>query len=781
MSTTLEATLTWQEELPDGAKRYLSELREYTRSASQALTELAPGNHFYIRGYRHYVSGLDIGTKTRPAWEHWRVCQECGFVREGLDAQDVSPCPRCRNARIGDASALHKVLKPARVTSRDRRDDARIADDDDDRQRTYYDQAIAVDIHPDDIEAGSWRHAHATFGVDYTRHAIVRHFNLGVARADRPATDDFAGQETRISPFWACVSCGGTTFERPQGNGQDPLVSSGFDASSSHHRPWCPERRRIGEHADLILAHVLDTEALRILLPVATAMVEERMASFAAALMAGVAAKYGGDPDHLDVVAATMPDTAPNIGTGRRRRFLVLHDTLPRGTGYLQRLADQAEFREVLQHSRNIVANCPCQHEAKRACHRCLLGHISDDKFDLVSRAEALAMLDELLGDWATASVRATDHISLWDQVESELEARFAKALEDWAAESAPSVLYRRGAVLNGKRTAELRISRADGQLVHWQVTLQNTIDGTHPDVEFKRVDAAPMTVAVYLDGYAYHAAADRNRLADDADQRARLRADGTVVFQLNWDDVNAAAGDASGGHQPWHPYQGNAEAAARATYARLGGDPAELPELIWTTGVRTLFAFLRDPDRAAWSRRAEAAVAGLLRVQGAERVSGDQDSVPERVRLALAGEPLPPGGNGPIALVRAVDASGCPVTVLIDTRQVDAQAAPLGVWSALTVIDDRRATILADKEAHERRWAAWLYWGNLIQFLTDGGGDGAQLAWTALDVFDPSVLAAAGGAGLAMSVMLSGPGDQRSGAVPAGRGALGAVAWRDG
>jgi hypothetical protein len=432
----------------------------------------------------------------------------------------------------------------------------------------------------------------------------------------------------------------------------------------------------------------------------------------------------------------------------------VLHDTLPRGTGYLQRLADHAEFREVLQHSRNIVANCPCQYEAKRACHRCLLGHISDAKFALVSRAEALAMLDELLGDWATASVPATDRISLWDQVESELEARFVKALEDWAAESAPSVLFRRGAVLNGKRIAELHISREDGQLVHWQVTLQNTIDGTQPDVEFKRVDAAPMTVAVYLDGYAYHAAADRNRLAGDANQRARLRAEGTVVFQLNWDDVNAAAEDAGGGHQPWHPYQGNAQAAARATYVRLGDDPAELPELIWTTGLRTLFAFLRDPDRAAWSHRAEAAVAGLLRVQGAERVSGDQDSVPERTRLALSGQPLPPGGDGPIALVRAVDASGCPVAVLIDTRRADAQAAPLGVWSALTVIDDRRATILAGKEAHERRWAAWLYWGNLIQFLPDSGGDGAQLAWTALDVFDPSVLAAAGGAGLAMSVM---------------------------
>ena len=48
--------------------------------------------------------------------------------------------------------------------------------------------------------------------------------------------------------------------------------------------------------------------------------------------------------------------------------------------------------------------------------------------------------------------------------------------------------------------------SAGEEQLVHWQVRLQNTIDGAEPDVEFKRVDAAPLTVAVYLDGYRYHA-----------------------------------------------------------------------------------------------------------------------------------------------------------------------------------------------------------------------------------------------------------------------------------
>lgn len=313
-------------------------------------------------------------------------------------------------------------------------------------------------------------------------------------------------------------------------------------------------------------------------------------------------------------------------------------------------------------------------------------------------------MLDELLDDWATDSIPDTGHISLWDQVKSELEARFAKALEDWAVEAAPAVLYRRGAVLNGHRTADLHISRDDGQVVHWKVTLQNTIEGTTPDVLFKRVDAAPLTVAVYLDGYTYHAAPDKIRLADDADKRARLRADGTVVFQLNWEDVDAAAGERGGRHEPWHPYQGNAEASARGAYAQLNGDPAELPGFIWTTPVRTLFAFLADPDGAAWFRRALAAVAGLLRQPGAELVKADQRTIVELIRAAVRGDPIASDGNSPITLVRAADANGCPITLLIDSRCQDADIAPLGGWSALAVIDDRQETIAADAEGHERR-----------------------------------------------------------------------------
>ena len=281
--------------------------------------------------------------------------------------------------------------------------------------------------------------ANATFGVDYTRHAIVRHFNLGVARADRPATTSLRRGGDADQPVLRLrCPAAAPPSSSPQGHGGRsagqlrvrplPQATTGPGARSGD---------RVGEHADLILAHKLDTEALRILVPVATALIEERMASFAAALMAGVAAKYGGDPDHLDVVAATMPDAQEPgpAGAGGSSSCTTPCRAAPATcSGSPTRPSSATCSRRPAASS----ADCPCQDEAKRACHRCLLGHVSDDEFALVSRAEALEMLNDLLDDWDTESVPATGDISLWDQVESELEARFGQALKDWATGQPP-------------------------------------------------------------------------------------------------------------------------------------------------------------------------------------------------------------------------------------------------------------------------------------------------------------------------------------------------------
>jgi len=210
-------------------------------------------------------------------------------------------------------------------------------------------------------------------------------------------------------------------------------------------------------------------------------------------------------------------------------------------------------------------------------------------------------------------------------------------------------------------------------------------------------------------------------------------------VFQLDWEAVSAAADNTSTEDMPWPPYQGNAQARARRAYQSGGGDPAELPDTIWCNPARTLFAYLTDPGEARWLRRAEAAVAGLF--TGPSRLN--RETLTERVVVSLLGQPLAAGGDGPIGLTRVADDNGCAVTVILDPQARDEQN-PLGGWTALAVLDDRLATITADEQAHRRRWAAWLYWGNIVQFLSDGAGDGDQIACTNLEQSDPRLLASA-------------------------------------
>ncbi len=750
-ATTLDATVTWEDVNDKGDREYHSEVREYRRPARTALTELAPGNTFYMRGYQHRVSGLDIGTETRPAWQYWRLCPECGHVRTVAADVDSSACPRCRSRGIGEVGALQKVLVPTRVTAHDRRDDVRIRDDQDDRDRRYYETVVAVDIDSADIEPGSWRHRSAVFGVDFTRRAVVRRFNLGVTRFDRPAGDAVAGELVRLNPFHTCPACGGTTTDGLPATSNAMTAPSIWDPSRRHHRPWCPFRRsaKDADYLSLVLAHELDTEALRILLPIATLMAEERTATFHTALMAGVARRYGGDPSHLQIATATMPDNE----TGRRRRFLVLHDTLPGGTGYLHRLSraggpdelkDKDSFYRVLVDARDVVLHCPCKDEVptKAACHRCLLSHIPGDKPDWygkVSRLAAVEMLDELLGVWGVQEVTATDQISLWDQVESELEARFLDGVTKWAART-PHATLSRGEIVGGKRTADLRLDGPDGEVRHWKMLLQNTIRGTRPDVVFRSMDDRPQEVSIYLDGYEFHASTRHNRIADDAGKRARLRAHRGLVFQFTWDDLNQwesrgfAVPDT--GDRLNAPYQGNAQSAARGLYAQSGRNPDELVATMWANPIDTLLAYLADPRPALWLARTEAVVAGALATATAKS-SSDADGVAARLLAALRHDAMP----GPEA-EKIITFDTADIAIVLDQRAGRD-------FSAFTLVDDLNDTIAADPEAHKRRWQQWLYWGNLVQFLDFGAGDSGQLALSTLDRFDFDGLAAAGGAGI--------------------------------
>ncbi len=782
--------------------RWRTDLRTYKRPAEAALTELAPGNAYYVRGYRHEIDGFDLGPRSRRSEtgtpegvQIWRVCQDCGYVRTRDAESNTSSCPRCGGTGIGGRAALQTVIVPRKVTSRDKRDDARIIDDHDNRRSGVYTIATAVDVDPAAIKE-TWRHTKATFGVDHVREAVIRRFNLGPAKYGRRADTAFAGQPVTVTGFTVCPMCGGAT-EREPGNApvQEALTDSlAGRPDLAHHRPWCPTRSRSHPQQPhdqrVITATEHRTEALRILLPAATFKVDEGLASFSAALHLGIGLRYGGDPAHIRSTTSTEPDRDTDL----TRHYLVLYDALAGGTGYLQRLADAdgEEFRAVLAAAQQALRTCPCVEGQRRACHLCLLGHAPQRDYRLLDRQEALWMLDELLGPdghsrWSVRKEGTGEARQRFaNQAESDLERRFIEALDRWLADPDNHAVQSHDETPTGRAGKQFTLHRGDpaGPTVHWELVAQKYLPehATRPDLMLRPVagdttgdGAPPLAVAIYLDGYRWHASSKTNRIADDAAKRARLRADGTLVWQITWDDVMAWEQNLRGAAKPrlddvdapvnplaaviagpaadaaWPPYDTTSDASpggkVRAQWRKARRDPLEIDELVFAGAIPSLLGFLRNPDLARWQDLAVHAVGGLLYgVRPGDAVDSQPAAATPWIEAALRDETRPPvTGNG-LKLIAVRDASGLPLTLIADRSK--------GLrWSGLAVLDDRTQAVDGDRAEHRRRWKAWLCWGNLLQFLDPigtGRADGLQLARSAVDAFDAGLLAAVSSAAAA-------------------------------
>ncbi|WP_055522615.1 DEAD/DEAH box helicase [Streptomyces graminilatus] len=757
-TTVLSATLYGEEgvDAKTGKVKYSSDTYAYERPRRIALEELAPGNTFYVNGYKHQISGLEIATGGRQEWRTWRVCPGCGYVRTEDAAEDRSPCPRCKTAHIADdGSCLFQIVEPATVTSRDKREDAHIRDDKDDRDRRSYKVVDAVDIPVEDIEPGSWRHASQTFGVDYCRSAMIRRINVGPVRYDAPTRDDFAGQRVRLNPFHVCTACGAASADGQPVFDHDTDALDSLAARSGrlkHHRPWCPLRR--GKKTDareepVLLAHRLQTEALRVLIPAATADVDSKVHSFRAALRLGVDLHFGGDPQHLATTVASMPDNE----SGERRWFLVLFDSLPGGTGYLDRLTDPTAFRDTLIKAYEMLKDCPCAEEQRRACHRCLHRYTPEPLQDIVSRQAALTMLESLLftndgeDGWETTEVEHTGLVGLDAQVESDLEARFLAALRDWVKVTGDASLDE-----DGHASGHLRFTDGPG-VMHWRLTAQQQLRGTVTDFTFTRIDGPAQSVKVYLEGFRFHASREHNQIATDAAKRTLLRAEGETVFQITWADIDLFEKRPTRTQPVWPPYRGTAQEGAKSAYEQYGGQRAHFANAVFANPIDTLIAYLRDPDADRWARQARALVTGLTAQPGTVPVAatGRRSELVAALRGELAtfsaaerhDKPVVPdaAGIGPVHVFRTQDESGLPIIFALDAADPEALK-----WTALAVLDDSAAVL--DTDEHKERWRSWLYWTNLTQFLSLAGGDGVQLATSKAADFEVEVLAVCGGLG---------------------------------
>jgi ATP-dependent helicase YprA (DUF1998 family) len=703
-ASTLAATI-WSRDEHDA---YQTEHVEYQRPADVALTEFAPSNSFYARGHRLTIDALDIGTTNEPVYEWWRMCHDCGFGAAEESKPTWDRCPRCRHPGIADAGARHLVLRPRQVFSLESEEQSRVFDESDDRQRSYYQTITTLDVDPTDI-AHAFRHTGTTFGVELDRVATVRTLNLGPA--DRPGERILIGGRQGTAPrFHTCRYCGTVAGARHHGR--------------EEHRGWCLTRsgKRAPEWDDPILMHEIRTEAVRILLPVSMFEVDERLASFKGALLLGLRLDFGGEPEHIAVLTCDYPGSG---GPGRRR-FLAIHDTVPGGTGYLGRIADPDRLRTILEAARHAISVCPCRDEGRVACHRCLLGAVAPSELEYVSRNLALELLDTLLADWAFETCADLTSEDIGRVEESELERRFRAAVRIWAANATnkATLTPRPGTGGGGREALELRVVDASGQTLRWLIEEQRDVSSvppTRPDFLITRQDAAAKPVAVYLDGFQFHASPENNRLDDDATKRLAVRSFGLRVWNLTWEDVDAFfnAANAEVTHQPPDRklLTANGLKVAQQAHHASGFDTVEI-KVADHNPMRALLDYLRTPDDAAWGAVARAVTAGLASV--GDQAQAGSDSVPDLVDAAIGLRTAPAvTGPGPWFISRWTSAGGLPLTCLLDTRP-DVGGPSAERWTVLSVLDDRAAALQTPE--HPGRWRDWLQWANVLQFLTGPG-----------------------------------------------------------
>ncbi|OBF21617.1 helicase [Mycobacterium kubicae] len=685
-ATTLDVHLWWTANEGKSAEPQAVDLT-YQRSSSVALTELAPGAYFYAGGKRVEIDAVDVGPASQPLWRRTRLCPSCGWGSTDVET-NLPSCPRCHNPAVADSGAIHKVLALQKVSAVHRLDDALIDDEADDRTRTFFSTVAGVDIAPSDITK-AWRLKDQVFGAEYARSAIIRTLNLGLGDALGNQVD-IAGETLGAAGFNTCAHCG-VVARRPT------------ETDEVRHRGFCSTRRGTPEQwENLLLSHELRTQAVRLLLPVSTLHYETTQASFKGALLLGLRRDFGGDPQHLNVLASSMSDGSTV------RRFLVLHDAVPGGTGYLDRFGQPERMKTILELARTALRECRCRTEETAACHRCLYGVLSAREMPHASRESALKLLDEFLLQWDVEEIPTVAGIDIAAVQLSELEMQFREALKTHIA-GRPGCSVETANGVTGEEL-DLRLVGSDGEVRRWRMRPLVQVKAsvwTEPDFLLTRSDAQDLDVAIYLDGEKFHASPENNRTADDALKRDALRRDGKRVWSITWNDVQAFASDKMKVTVPDLVHQQVQNTAGEAVHdVRL--------KRLWQNPIDMLVSYLSDPQADVWPRGSLATVLGLVNPPGKHGsdppIQTNAAGLVHALQACLDGATPESDPNGSLMIVPRVGRSGLPLYICAEPANFDPTTG------VLTVLDDRESEVGGPK--HVQQWRDWLRWSNVLQFL---------------------------------------------------------------
>ena len=586
----LQSVIYKRKPRPDKSGKYKTTTYEYERPAVSAIHELAPENHFYAEGRKVQVDQVNLNLSEI---EEWRFCNSCSHMELAATGDTTATCPSCGSVLWSDDGQKRQMLRMRQVIATTSDRESRIQDDSDERDPEFFHKQILLDMDESSVESAfKISDENFAFGMEFVSKVTFREMNFG-KRDNTGETLLIAGREFPKHGFAICRGCG-----KVQGNAE------------AKHSLTCPRKDADPKNNILDFLYLyreFSSQALRILLPASHHSWSDRgLHSFTAALYLGLKKKFEGNIDHL----RTTIHEEPSPDHQYRKRYLVLYDMVPGGTGYLKELMQNEQtLMDVFQMALDVLKACGCHHDPEKdGCYRCLYAYRNNYERNNTSRDTAIELLSEILKRRDhLVKIDSLKNLSINPLLESELEERFVEALRSYNATDVKSTI--RQEIVKGKPGWYLKVNER-GYFIVPQVDLgpRDGVDVlSQADFVFypeRFSDSKP--IAVFTDGFKYHAGKeDHNRVGKDLAQRmAVVRGNRYVVWSLSWDDVENSFHKKGGHYENFLSDRGDKINALQAQFddlfnvKRLGGIRDQ-------SGFEMFMVYLANPEPRMWCMNA--------------------------------------------------------------------------------------------------------------------------------------------------------------------------------
>lgn len=517
---------------------------ELVRSASQAIKEFAPENYFYTQGYRFEITGVNIfDWSDKENFHKKRFCSRCDHIEiDGLTSH--SNCPKCGDPSWSSSSNVHDFVKMTTVKSFSNERYASLTDDNDDREFINYRLMNHIDLDNQTSE-GAWILKEIPFGIEYVRSAEIFRVNYGRKDVIDARRDAINEEEVMTKGFVTCRHCGKSSSMIKRENHK-------YHYGFCRHREAEYQNRPDDIFKEVFFFRSFQTEVLKIVLPIQDFNTEADTSMFRAGLELGLKKYFKGNPDHIHI----LPYKEFNRKIDKFDRFLVLYDSIPGGTGYLQQLFNHGEFSKLLHLSYEAIRDCDCQNEGKDGCYKCIYSYGNQYNRKDLSRLRAEKWFESIIhktDDWEKLEEGLTSLTNSGKIEESELEHRFINLLEIWANKTDGYSFdsFRVNGIMEYKMTykkndikaayrirPQISLGQRNGVAYTTRTDFLIVCDSYKIGEEEYKEEVKK--IGVYLDGFHYHASKENNRFENDLKIRQSLAENQEYKsWTLTWKDLD--------------------------------------------------------------------------------------------------------------------------------------------------------------------------------------------------------------------------------------------------